>query len=213
MLNLIKKDYLIVKKVWLGVMLVALIIPVFLSFAGGDIIIPAWLTLATMSTLLALILFSSIDEEEEKYPKAKSLITTIGYSRKVQMIKRYVLMMLVFLYTIGIYAVESLFITGLGKLTITSFAISFLVFTIIVALYLSMTTLFGVRAGRYIVMFVITLISVGPAIISKLNIKINLDFVYELHQSILISSMILFAIMVYFIALKVSINSYNNKEL
>lgn len=213
MLNLIKKDYLIVKKVWLGVMLVALIIPVFLSFAGGDIIIPAWLTLATMSTLLALILFSSIDEEEEKYPKAKSLITTIGYSRKVQMIKRYVLMMLVFLYTIGIYAVESLFITGLGKLTITSFAISFLVFTIIVALYLSMTTLFGVRAGRYIVMFVITLISVGPAIISKLNIKINLDFVYELNQSILISSMIVFAIMVYFIALKVSINSYNNKEL
>lgn len=213
MLNFIKKDYLIVKKVWLGVMLVALIIPVFLSFAGGDIIIPAWLTLATMSTLLALILFSSIDEEEEKYPKAKSLITTIGYSRKVQMIKRYVLMMLVFFYTIGIYAVESLFITGLGKLTITSFAISFLVFTIIVALYLSMTTLFGVRAGRYIVMFVITLISVGPAIISKLNIKINLDFVYELNQSILISSMILFAIMVYFIALKVSINSYNNKEL
>lgn len=213
MLNLIKKDYLIVKKVWLGVMLVALIIPVFLSFAGGDIIIPAWLTLAAMSPLLALMLVSSIDEEEEKYPKAKSLITTIGYSRKVQMIKRYVLMMLVFLYTIGIYAVESLFITGLGKLTITSFAISFLVFTIIVALYLSMTTLFGVRAGRYIVMFVITLISVGPAIISKLNIKINLDFVYELNQSILISSMILFAIMVYFIALKVSINSYNNKEL
>lgn len=213
MLNLIKKDYFIVKKVWFGVMFVALLIPVFLSFVGGDIIIPAWLTLASMSTLLALMLVSSIDEEEEKYPKAKSLITTLGYSRKVQVIERYVLMMLVFLYAIGIYAVESLFITGLGKLTITSFAISFLVFTIIVALYLSMTTLFGVRASRYIMMFVIVLISIGPRVISKLNIKINLDFVYALNQSILISSMILFAIMVYFIALKVSINSYNNKEL
>lgn len=213
MLNLIKKDYLIVKKVWLGAMLVALIIPAFLSFAGGNIIIPAWLTLATMSTLLALILFSSIDEEEEKYPKAKALITTIGYSRKIQVIKRYVLMMLVFLYAIGVYVIESLFITGLGKLTITSFAISFLVFTIIAALYLSITTLFGVRAGRYIVMFVIALISLGPTIISTLNIKINIDFVYKLNQNILIASIITFAILAYFIALKVSINSYNNKEL
>lgn len=70
MLNLIKKDYLIVKKVWFGVMFVALLIPFFLSFVGGDIIIPAWLTLASMSTLLALMLVSSIDEEEEKYPES-----------------------------------------------------------------------------------------------------------------------------------------------
>ena len=213
MLNLIKKDYLIVKKIWLGVMFIALLIPAFLSFAGDDIIIPAWLTLTTMSTLIALILFSSIDEEEEKYPKAAALITTIGYSRNVQVVKRYILMMMVFLYTTLVYAVESFFITSLGNLTILSFVISLLVFTIIASLYLSLTTLFGVRAGRYIVMFVIVLISIGPTIVSKLNIKINIDFLYELNHSILIVAMITFALLIYFIALKVSVISYNNKEL
>lgn len=213
MLNLIKKDYLIVKKVWLGVMFVALLIPVFLSFAGGDIIIPAWLTLTTMSILIALILFSSIDEEEEKYPKAAALITTIGYSRNVQVVKRYILMMMVFLYTTLVYVGESYFITGLGKLTIMSFVISLLFFTIIASLYLSLTTLFGVRAGRYIVMFVIVLISIGPTFISKLNIKINIGFLTELNRGILILLMAIFAIVVYLIALKVSINTYNNKEL
>ena len=141
MLNLIKKDYLIVKKIWLGVMFVALLIPVFLSFVADNIIIPAWLTLTTMSILIALILFSSIDEEEEKYPKAAALITTIGYSRNVQVIKRYILMMMVFFYSTIVYIVESLFIKSLGNLTIMSFLISLFGFTTIASLYLSFTTL------------------------------------------------------------------------
>lgn len=129
-----------------------------------------------MSTLIALILFSSIDEEEEKYPKAAALITTIGYSKNIQVIQRYILMMMIFFYATIVYAIESSFITGLGNLTIINFVISLFGFTIIASLYLSLTTLLGVRAGRYIVMFVIVLISIGPTMISKLKIKINIDF-------------------------------------
>lgn len=214
MFNLIKKDFLIVKKVWIGVMLVAIAIPFFLSFAsGGDIIIPSAITLTMMSVLLAVIMFSSIDEEEEKYPKAAALMTTIGYSRKIQVLKRYVLMMLIFVYSTIVYSLESLFISGLGEISLMSLVISLFGFTIIASLYLSLTNLFGVRAGRYVVMCVIAFISIGPTIISKLNIKINLDFVKNLNEYVLILGLLILIVLMYSVALKVSINSYENKEL
>lgn len=213
MFNLIKKDYLIVKKIWIGVMIVAVLIPVFLSFAGGGITIPSILTLTIMSILLAIILFSSIDEEEEKYPKAAALITTIGYSRNIQVIKRYVLIMIVYLYSTIIYIIESLFITELENITLFSFIFSIFCFTIIASLYLSLTTLFGVKAGRYIVMFVIVLISIGPIILSRLNVNINFSFIKSLNESILIALLLGITATVYGLSLRISINSYSKKEL
>lgn len=213
MFNLIKKDYLIVKKVWLGTMVIAVLIPAFLSSVAGDMNIPAGITLTVMSTLLAVILFSSIDEEEEKYPKAAALMSTIGYSREIQVIKRFVLMLIVFLYSAIVYFVESLLITELGGITIMSLAISILVFTIIASLYLALTTLLGLRAGRYIVMFVILLISLGPTIISKLNVKIHISFIDVPDYRVLSIIMIALSGIIYFSALKISIKAYNKKEL
>lgn len=213
MFNLIRKDYMIVKKMWLMVMVVAVLIPAFLSFAGGDVVIPSVLTITSMSILVAMILFSSIDEEEAKYPKAAALITTIGYGRNIQVIKRYVLMGMVYLYSLVIYVVESMFVPGLGEINLLSFAISLFCFAVIAALYLLLTTLFGVRAGRYIVMAFIVLISMGPTIIKGLNIKINMDFMGNINENILIAALMGVAILVYGVSLAVSMTSYATKEL
>ena len=94
-----------------------------------------------------------------------------------------------------------------------SFLISLFGFTTIASLYLSFTTLLGVRAGRYIVMFVIVLISIGPTVISKLKVNINIDFLYSLNRNILIVTMLALILLIYFTALKISINSYNKKDL
>lgn len=194
-------------------MVVAALIPAFLSFAGGDVVIPSVLTITSMSILVAMILFSSIDEEEAKYPKAAALITTIGYGRNIQVIKRYVLMGMVYLYSLALYVVESMFVPGLGEINLLSFAISLFGFAVIAALYLSLTTLFGVRAGRYIVMAFIVLISMGPTIIKGLNIKINMDFMGNINENILIAALMGVAILVYGVSLAVSMTSYATKEL
>ena len=122
-------------------------------------------------------------------------------------------MIMVFFYSAFIYFIESFFITELGNITIMNFVTSIFVFIIIASLYLLLTTLFGVRAGRYIVMSVIVLISLGPTIISKLRIKINFDFLKNLNDSLLIIILLISTLLIYLISLKISIISYSNKEL
>ena len=56
MLALIKKDILIAKKMWFVVMLLSLLIPLFIRFAGGDITIPSGVVLSVMSIILSLSL-------------------------------------------------------------------------------------------------------------------------------------------------------------
>lgn len=129
MFDLIKKDYLIVRKMWIAVMLIEIIIPIFMAFASGDRHLPAGLILSITSILLSTMLFSAIDEEEEKYPKAAALITTIGYSRNVQVIKRFVLMALIFTYCTIVYTIESYVIKNILRLSLFDVMVSIFFFS------------------------------------------------------------------------------------
>lgn len=214
MLNLIKKDFLIAKKVWIFVLLGVIVVPLFLTFVGSDVRIPSGLALSITSILLAMILFSSLDEEEEKYPKASALMSTIGYSRTVQILKRYVLMLLFYLYCALIYFIESGFMQGLGELTLSQLIFSLFSFVLISSLYLALTTALGVRAGRYVVMFVVLLISLGPVIISKLNIQLRLsDLRVLLNESSLLFALAVLSFILYLLSLKISLRAYKKKEL
>lgn len=213
MFNLIKKDFLIAKKVWIGVFAGMIVVPLFLTFVGSDVRIPAGLALSITSILMAMILFSSLDEEEEKYPKASALMTTIGYSRTVQILKKYVFALLFFLYCALIYFIESGFVRGLGELTLSQLIFSLFSFVLISSLYLALTTAFGVRAGRYVVMFVVLLISLGPVITSKLNIQIRLAYFRDLNESVLIFGLSVLSLILYLASLKISLRAYKKKEL
>lgn len=214
MLNLIKKDFLIAKKVWIFVLLGVIVVPLFLTFVGSDVRIPSGLALSITSILLAMILFSSLDEEEEKYPKASALMSTIGYSRTVQILKRYVLKLLFYLYCALIYFIESGFMQGLGELTLSQLIFSLFSFVLISSLYLALTTALGVRAGRYVVMFVVLLISLGPVIISKLNIQLRLsDLRVLLNESSLLFALAVLSFILYLLSLKISLRAYKKKEL
>lgn len=214
MLNLIKKDFLIAKKVWIFVLLGVIVVPLFLTFVGSDVRIPSGLALSITSILLAMILFSSLDEEEEKYPKASALMSTIGYSRTVQILKRYVLMLLFYLYCALIYFIESGFMQGLGELTLSQLIFSLFSFVLISSIYLALTTALGVRAGRYVVMFVVLLISLGPVIISKLNIQLRLsDLRVLLNESSLLFALAVLSFILYLLSLKISLRAYKKKEL
>ena len=84
MLNLMKKDFLIVKKMAFIVLGLSLVIPVFFNFVTEGPALPFALINTSMTIILGVMLFASIFEEEEKFPKSKSLITTIGYTRRQQ---------------------------------------------------------------------------------------------------------------------------------
>ena len=104
-----------------------------------------------ISSLLRLIIFSRIYEEEEKYPKAAALITTTGHSRS-QVPARHIMMVMVLMCCSVIYAIESLFIKVLSNIGFSDVVISALCYAFVLSLYLTLTTKYEVRAGIFVVM-------------------------------------------------------------
>ena len=213
MLALIKKDILIAKKMWFVVMLLSLLIPLFIRFAGGDITIPSGVVLSVMSIILSMMIFTSIDQEEDKYPKAKALLTTVGYSRKLQILHRYILMAVFFLFCILVIFVESLLVTGLAPVTFMDLSLAAFAFAFVSSLYLALTTTLGTRASQYLVMLVIFAISMGPVLISKFEIKIDLSFFQRIHPALLATGFLIAAVFVVSLSLIISLAAYRKKDL
>lgn len=209
MLALIKKDILIAKKMWLVVMLLTLLIPLFIRFTGGDITIPSGVVLSMMSILLSMMIFTSIDQEEDKYPKAKALLTTVGYSRKLQIMHRYILMAVFFLFCALVIFVESLLVTGLAPVTFMDLSLAAFAFAFVSSLYLALTTTLGTRASQ----FVIFAISMGPVLISKFEIKIDLSFFQRIHPALLATGFLIAAVFVVSLSLIISLQAYRKKDL
>lgn len=213
MLALIKKDILIAKKMWLVVMLLTLLIPLFIRFTGGDIAIPSGVVLSMMSILLSMMIFTSIDQEEDKYPKAKALLTTVGYSRKLQIMHRYILMAVFFLFCALVIFVESLLVTGLAPVTFMDLSLAVFAFAFVYSLYLALTTTLGTRASQYLVMLVIFAISMGPVLIAKFEIKIDLSFFQRIHPAVLATGFLSAAVFVVSLSLIISLAAYRKKDL
>lgn len=209
MFALIKKDILIAKKMWLVVMLLTLLIPLFIRFTGGDIAIPSGVVLSMMSILLSMMIFTSIDQEEDKYPKAKALLTTVGYSRKLQIMHRYILMAVFFLFCALVIFVESLLVTGLAPVTFMDLSLAAFAFAFVSSLYLALTTTLGTRASQ----FVIFAISMGPVLISKFEIKIDLSFFQRIHPALLATGFLIAAVFVVSLSLIISLAAYRKKDL
>lgn len=213
MLNLMRKDFLIAKKMWIIVLILYWIVPIFLGYMSDDRTLPASITLSVISILLGMMMLSSVIEEEEKYPKVAALITTIGYKRSTQVISRYVLALLLYIYCLIVYAIESQFVANLLAISPLDFAISFFGFTFMMSLYLAIVLKYGVRAGRYIMALVILMTSLGPTLIVKLGFRPDISFLMNLGETALISLFIALGLLFYLISLTTGMRIYKAKEL
>ncbi len=69
MLHLIKKDFLLVRRMGIIILLLAFATPLFLRFAAGDMPLPSGLSIASVSIILSLTLFNGVFQEEESFPR------------------------------------------------------------------------------------------------------------------------------------------------
>ncbi|MDD7593507.1 MAG: ABC-2 transporter permease [Peptoniphilaceae bacterium] len=213
MISLIQKDFLIAKRMTLSVAMLAVALPLFLTWVGGDIVLPASVVLAMMSILLTMMLMTTIDQEEEKYPKARALLTTVGYRRATHVLHRYVLVTLAFLYCTLVYTVESLVVTTLALPTALDLAFAAFSFFLMASLYLALVTKFGARAGQYIMMAVILAISLGPVILSTFHVKLNLGFVQSFSSGVFTFVLIVAGALGVILSLAISLSIDQKKEL
>lgn len=207
-----RKDFLIAKKMWLIILVLYWIVSVFLGYMSEDRVLPAGIVLTVISVLLGMMILSSIFEEEEKHPKVSALITTIGYKRSSQVLTRYILSLLLYAYCVIVYVIVSGFMEGLLGIGFFDLALSFFCFSFAMSLYLALVLKCGIRAGRYIMVVVIMIISLGPTLIAKLGFKPDFSFLMNIGETALIIIFLVLAGLFYIISLSAGIRVYNHKE-
>lgn len=213
MLNLLKKEILITKKIFILVVAITFFIPLLIAFAGGDESLPAGILLSAYTPLLALILLTNIYEEESRFPKAAAFMVAIGYQRRTQIMVRYLLALIVFIVCLLVYWGETFFVGNLYAPILIDIIASFFVFSCFISLFLFATTKFGLTAGKYILFAVILTISLGPTFVAKLPIHIDWTFLLKLSQtqwSILLS---ILSVLIITVSLTAAVKIYEKKEL
>lgn len=213
MLHLIKKDFLLVRRVGIILLLLAFATPLFLRFAAGNMPLPSGLSIASVSIILSLTLFNGVFQEEEKFPKASALLTTVGYSRGQQVAGRFVLSLLFFAYCVLAYSLLSIAIAGFAPITGMDLAAALSAYAALTSLHLLLTYLFGVRASQYLTMAVIMLVSLGPTILARLDIRVDLSFLQSVPSQMTAALLLMVGIAAYLCSYLLSVRSFQRKEL
>lgn len=217
LLQLVKKDFLLIKK--------HLILLVILPFAAPLLILIQASHLIQLSQILGLIsfVFSVIFSvfmfyqyvlmAEMKYPKAEALLCTTPYSRSTLVKARYAFLLLIFAYCCVAYNVLALLFVKMEFITPLSYLIVLLILVIIFGIYTPIQYKLGYEKTKYFFMILIMGSPLVLTLLIKVNIKVDFTGFSAMPMFIQYLIPIVAIIAVLFISITLSIKIYSKKEL
>ncbi|HHV09419.1 MAG TPA: ABC-2 transporter permease [Clostridiales bacterium] len=213
MFNLIKKDFLIVKKLSYITMGAIILIPVFISIVAPSA--PEILTLLYMVIMGTIMLLQAISQEEEKYPKASALICSTPYSRNSYVIAKYLAFFAIFVYCYIIDTLVKVIFNRGALLGINSILLVLFAGVIVFCIYMPVEIKYGAVKARYLFSAIIIMFAMGPAVIKNLfsNITFDLSFLEKLPSVIMPLILALGCIVIFTVSLISSLRIFSNKEL
>ncbi len=150
-LNLIRKDFLLVKKYVLFCMILPILIPIFFSFRAPIIL---GLTAIIMSVMITgVLMLGNVLIEEEKYPKAEMLLCTSPYTRKMMVLEKYIFLLLVVVYCCVAYNAAALFFRNIEYLDIKLMLTVLLIATVLFGAYIPLQYRWGIQKTKVILSF------------------------------------------------------------
>lgn len=212
MLDLIKKDFLVTKRFIYFIIGLSLVMPVFLDFMTLGAKLPFWLINNSLVLIYEIMVMRAIYDEEEKFPKAKALITTIGYDRKTQIQERFLVVLLVYVYTTVVTGIEASLLKNLAGIDLVGVVTSLIICLLVYGNFLLLTTKFGSKAGKYINFLVILAVSLLPSVIARFNIRIDFSFLKG-NENIAMFISLVIAVVWYYWMMKKTIVEYEKKDL
>lgn len=173
-LLLVKKDILITKKQTLLMLILPVIIPLFVASGAPSI----GGTVAFIYTVIftELMILQSVAVVESKYPKAAALLCSAPYSRKSFVSAKYVLFLLLFGYSYGIFSLVAMINPGVGVISLTVLLTVFLCGVIIYGVYLPLYFKYGFEKTKFFFMITIFILAFGTPMLGPYFANINIDF-------------------------------------
>lgn len=214
LINLVKKDLVLVKKYLPFLFAFAVAAPIFITskmdFGRGNFI--GFLVIAI---LLEYSLFGTVSMLESKY-KGSALLCATPYTRKSLVKAKYLFILVIFISIYIIYTVTAILVpVGIEKLNISTFGICLLVITIYFSIMIPIQYQIGYEKVNYVWFAVIFL---SPTIVSSItkwmhsnNISFQIKMPISGTAKILIPYFMTLIIGV--ISMNISMNIYSKKNL
>ena len=207
---LLRKDFLIVKKYVLIMLLFIVLIPPFMRWRTPEFTGVLGFILSVIFSVFMLLQYVSLKEYQS--PKAATLLCATPFTRKAMVLSKYIFCMVIYVVCCIIFGIETLVIHGLGAADIKMFALMFLVISIFISVYLPIQYKLGYEKTKFA--FVV-IIMASPMILPLLmrTEVFNLNFPFMLSSYLFCGGIVLIGLIVLAISMFLSIKIYNEADL
>lgn len=209
--QLVKKDFMLVKKYVLIMAAVSIIIPVLLLWRFPDYAAIMGFVLITIVSVFMLLQYVFLKEIQS--PKASAFLCALPYSRTDIVLSNYIFGLIIFLGCCMIFGIETLVFPQLGTFGFTMPVMLFLVISLILSIYLPMQYKLGYEKTKFLFVIIIMASSFGPSLFAKKVSGLDLSFLDMLNPSIVLGGVISFSIIVLAVSAIISMHIYNKADL
>jgi ABC-2 type transport system permease protein len=217
--NLVKKDFLLVKKsimAFLGISILVPLIIIILMRNMTQIQGMGMLVFLYMVILMELSFMQAVATEEEKSPKATALLCAAPYPRKSYVIAKYICYLIFYGVCVAVYSIIAAVYPGLGFLNIMEALTVFLVGAILYGIYTPVAIKYGITKARLVFTVAILIVSLGPTLIFQVfypDMKLILSFIQNTSNVTVPIILGIVGIGIFLISMTASIRIFVNKEL
>ena len=212
MLSLVKKDFLIVKRLFFSTVIIVAALLMF--FAMSKPSFPSMLTLFYVVILKMLMLVQAISAEEEKYPKATALICSTPYLRKTYVRARYITFLTLFIICYVIDMLVKMFFHPAGPLTFNEVLLVLSVALLIFGIYMPIEIKLGLQKTKHVLMSFVIASAMGPSILRRLFPDIHFSISSFSVSPFKLSGVLIFInIVIFASSLFLSAKIFSKKEL
>lgn len=210
--HLVKKDFLIVKKYVLLMLLVSILIPLFMLWR-----VPAKYA-GSMGFLISVIfavfmLLQYVSMKEDQYPKAAALLCAAPYPRRDLVLSKYIFCLVIYAGCCILFGVETLIFRGLGTFHLELQVFMFFVLSLFLGIYLPMQYQWGYEKTKFVFAVIIM---ASPFILPqllKMDFGAGQGFLRGISPLLLYGGMMILGAAVLTISAVASVKIYNRADL
>lgn len=208
--SLLKKDFQIVKKYVLIMILFTILIPPFMRWRTPEFTGVLGFVLAVIFAVFMLLQYVSL--KEYQFPKAATLLCAAPFSRKMMVLSKYIFCVAIYATCCIIYGIETFVIPGLGAFDIQLFAIMFFVVSAFIGVYLPVQYKLGYEKTKFAFAVVIMASPFILPLLLRMD-NLSLDSLSILPPYLICAGIVLIGFAILAVSASVSVKIYDKEDL
>ena len=207
MATLIKKDFMLLKKYVLFIIVIVFALPAAFASKSNEVnIVQSTLAFAFEVIYSEFLICRYLAMKEYQYPKTASFLCTLPYTRNMQVASKYLIYFIVFVFCCAAYWIDTLFVPNLIKLSSELVIPVLFAASILYSVYMPVQYQFGYDKSKLIFMF---LLIAFPLLIANANTIM----IMEILSKITFPIMLISALAALALSVMASVKIFNGKEL